>query len=361
MSTQIENKAIPNTPRSKNYAKGSVITINNSSASPVVNPSDKSVEIIPEGSSAEASDKNVYSALYVLMRFLQKKQLIKSGEDTEFSDDNLLSALRTVSEFIRKNKNDETNGIINFIRGIKINDVPFTSLILKEDETDVSDSAVFSSLRVLSEITANNEDLKKLFLRKDVSDETQGHLTIQGGATLNGLLYANKLINANSGIVAKSNQTSKEISNAVVEETDVEMTSLSKAILEDSSNTVHRFVDLSDVDSSFDSAENGSYLLNKQDGVFCAERYYPETISPITINLHNSDSALWSILYNNKGRVFNGVVGDEIYNLQVNWNPLDERVEIARNEEMNMEIIILTKNPDGSISREEEFIEYVYN
>ena len=290
----IKNRLIPSKPRSKYYNLGSGGSII-SGGTTIVSPATEKVQIIKENSPDQFTDENVLSALRSLLEI--QSRIIKSDENVDFSDDNMLSALRTVSEFIRKNKDDETNGIINFIRGIKINDVPFTSLILKEDETDASDSAVFSSLRVLSEITENNEDLKKLFLRKDVSDETQGHLTIQGGATLNGLLDANKLINANSGIVAKSNQTSKEISNAVVEETDVEMTSLSTAILEDSSSFLGGTLgSLTNVDNSADEAPDGS-LLAKFTGGWCP-------VHPEKSSLADFDNMLIPVYHKYSGWIF---------------------------------------------------------
>lgn len=350
----IKNRLIPSKPRSKYYNLGSGGSFI-SGGTTVVSPATEKVQIIKENSPDQFTDENVLSALRSLLEI--QSRIIKSDENVDFSDDNMMSALRSISEFIRKNKDDETNGIINFIKGIKVNGIPFTSLILEEDKTDASDSDVFSALRVLSEIASNNEDLKKLFLRKDVSDETQGHLTIQKGATLNGVLDANELINANSGIVAKSNQTSKELSKAILEETDEESSVMSTALLEDSSTIgVDRFVDLSDVDQSFDSAENGSYLLNKQDGVFFAERYYPETISPITINLHNSDAALWSILSSNKGSVFNGVVGDETYNLQVNWS--SNKIVLFFMKNIDQHYIIFSKDANSSITREEKYITF---
>lgn len=163
-------------------------------------------------------------------------------------------------------------------------------LITLNDSTIPTDRNAYSSKRTVKEI-------EERALSRKIDDETQGHLTIQGGATLNGLLYANKLINANSGIVAKSNQTSKEISNAVVEETDVEMTSLSTAILEDSSSFLGGTLgSLTNVDNSADEAPDGS-LLAKFTGGWCP-------VHPEKSSLADFDNMLIPVYHKYSGWIF---------------------------------------------------------
>lgn len=60
------------------------------------------------------------------------------------------------------------NALRDFIRGYGI----YLEIIGKNDETLPSDNNVFSAVRTLYEISKNTEYLKKLFLRKDLSDGT---------------------------------------------------------------------------------------------------------------------------------------------------------------------------------------------
>ena len=82
----------------------------------------------------------------------------------------------------------------------------------------------------------------------------------------------------------------------------------------------------------------------------------------ILINLNASNEELWEKLSSNINSRFNGylTMGEEIFNLHVTFNPLGEKVEISRTEGMRVEFILLEKNADGSISRSEEFTEYIY-
>lgn len=68
-----------------------------------------------------------------------------------------------------------------FIRGYGI----YLEIISKLDnETIPTDNNVFSSLRVLFEISKALEELKKIYLRKDQDDETKYLLKLLGGAKI---------------------------------------------------------------------------------------------------------------------------------------------------------------------------------
>lgn len=69
---------------------------------------------------------------------------------------------------LNKGRKVSLDDLRTFIRGIGI----YLEIIAKNDDTIPTDSNVFSSLRTLSEISKNNENLKKMFLRKDQSDGT---------------------------------------------------------------------------------------------------------------------------------------------------------------------------------------------
>lgn len=75
---------------------------------------------------------------------------------------------------LNKGRKVSLDDLRTFIRGIGI----YLEIIAKNDDTIPTDSNVFSSLRTLSEISKNNENLKKMFLRKDQSDGTNFLLTI---------------------------------------------------------------------------------------------------------------------------------------------------------------------------------------
>ena len=74
---------------------------------------------------------------------------------------------------LNKGRKVSLDDLRTFIRGIGI----YLEIIAKNDDTIPTDSNVFSSLRTLGEISKNNENLKKMFLRKDQSDGTNFLLT----------------------------------------------------------------------------------------------------------------------------------------------------------------------------------------
>ncbi len=108
--------------------------------------------------------------------------ILKKDDIKSFTDKNVMSSLRSLVEFISKTVDSDIPAVINFIRGIKINENLINRLLLKDTETDImSDTDVMSALRVLSEIGANNEKLKERFLSKVSPDETRYLLQLLGG------------------------------------------------------------------------------------------------------------------------------------------------------------------------------------
>ena len=116
--------------------------------------------------------------------------IIGAESTVPVTDTNVMSSLRSLVEFISKTADSDIPAVINFIRGIKINEHFINRLLLKNtDAGEISDTDVMSALRVLAEITANNEELKKIFLRKDEIDSTNYLLGLLGGAVVeNGLV-----------------------------------------------------------------------------------------------------------------------------------------------------------------------------
>ena len=99
--------------------------------------------------------------------------IIKTGDSTAFSDTNVLSSLRANDEFINRKKDSSVTAVVDYLKGLKINGVPVTRILNKDtEEGEFSDTDIMSALRVIAEIAAHDEELKKMFLRKDQADGT---------------------------------------------------------------------------------------------------------------------------------------------------------------------------------------------
>ncbi len=131
----IKTRVIPNKPRSGNYPVGSTVVRGGSSGGDTT--------IINQG-----------------------------GAD--------LSTLR--QQFLSKKSDDTANGIITFLKGIKIASNLIRYILKEEDANDITDEAVMPASRVIKEIQNNQESLKDLFIRKDIPDSTQFLLSLLGGA-----------------------------------------------------------------------------------------------------------------------------------------------------------------------------------
>jgi hypothetical protein len=85
--------------------------------------------------------------------------------------------------FLSALNNDDAQGIINFLKGLKIAG-NLVSRIVKQGDKDVTytDEDVMSALRVMVEIENSVEKMKEIFLRKDVADSTKFLLSMFAGA-----------------------------------------------------------------------------------------------------------------------------------------------------------------------------------
>ena len=85
--------------------------------------------------------------------------------------------------FLSALNDDDAQGIINFLKGLKIAG-NLVDRIVKQGDKDVTytDKDVMSALRVMTEIENSAEKLKEIFLRKDVADSTKFLLSMFAGA-----------------------------------------------------------------------------------------------------------------------------------------------------------------------------------
>ena len=85
--------------------------------------------------------------------------------------------------FLSALNDDEAEGIINFLKGLKIAG-NLINRIVKQGDKDVTytDEDVMSALRVMTEIENSVEKMKEIFLRKDVADSTKFLLSMFAGA-----------------------------------------------------------------------------------------------------------------------------------------------------------------------------------
>lgn len=85
--------------------------------------------------------------------------------------------------FLSALNDDDAQGIINFLKGLKIAG-NLINRIVKQGDKDVTytDEDVMSALRVMTEIENSTEKLKEIFVRKDVPDSTKFLLSMFAGA-----------------------------------------------------------------------------------------------------------------------------------------------------------------------------------
>lgn len=85
--------------------------------------------------------------------------------------------------FLSALNDDDAQGIINLLKGLKIAG-DLVNRIVKQGDRDVTytDEDVMSALRVMTEIENSAEKLKEIFLRKDVADSTKFLLSMFAGA-----------------------------------------------------------------------------------------------------------------------------------------------------------------------------------
>ena len=87
--------------------------------------------------------------------------------------------------FLSALNDDDAQGIINYLKGLKIVG-NLINRIVKQGDKDVTytDEDVMSALRVMTEIENSAEKLKEIFLRKDVADSTKYLLSLLGGVLI---------------------------------------------------------------------------------------------------------------------------------------------------------------------------------
>lgn len=85
--------------------------------------------------------------------------------------------------FLSALNDDDAQGIINYLKGLKIAG-NLINRIVKQGDEDITytDEDVMSALRVMTEIENSAEKLKEIFLRKDVADSTKFLLSMFAGA-----------------------------------------------------------------------------------------------------------------------------------------------------------------------------------
>lgn len=132
MTIQIKNKAIPSSPRSKNYPPGAIVNVSSGGGSgTIVNGGGSNVTILGKDDLRSATDKNVFSSLRTLVEILS---IIISKDDTETkcTDSNVFSSLRTRAEinaaieslekslktkYLSKTEPDETRFLLKLLGG----------------------------------------------------------------------------------------------------------------------------------------------------------------------------------------------------------------------------------------------------
>lgn len=177
--------------------------------------------------------------------------IVKKDDIKSLTDKNVMSSLRALKEFISKVDDSEVSAIVDFLKGIKIDGNLINRLLLQNTATgEVKDTDVMSALRVLAEIATNNEELKKIFLRKDKTDFTNYLLGLLGGAVVeNGLIV--RLPKQNTPAALMSCLLEEDIDTLIEEDED--------AIVELSAETSDlSFGDLNNVNSAVDIAPIGS-------------------------------------------------------------------------------------------------------
>lgn len=136
MTIQIKNKAIPSSPRSKNYPTGAIVGVSSGGGSGVTsNASGSNVTILGKDDLRSATDLNVFSSLRTLAEILSII-VTKDDAETKLTDSNVLSSLRvnkeldTINErfkdaidalkdsYLSKTAPDETQFLIKLLGGL---------------------------------------------------------------------------------------------------------------------------------------------------------------------------------------------------------------------------------------------------
>ena len=138
MTIQIKNKAIPSSPRSKNYPTGAIVSVSPGGGSGVTsNGGGSNVTILGKDDLRSATDLNVFSSLRTLAEILSII-VTKDDAETKLTDSNVLSSLRVSTEldtikekvkeaieslkdlYLSKTAPDETQFLIKLLGGLTV-------------------------------------------------------------------------------------------------------------------------------------------------------------------------------------------------------------------------------------------------
>jgi len=216
------------------------------------------------------SKKRVKFTLSVDYRYMREKGDLKPGDliTINIPERNISKLIRitsteknlktdeitcVVSNYLTEKWEDKIEGKITSMQAI-INgggNGGNVTILEKYDDRIPSDKNVFSSLRTISEIADNNEDLKNIFLSKVNPDKAVGHITLSNGTTVeNGLIV--RLPKQNTAAAMMSCLLEEDIDTLVEEDEDAVM-EITPAEATDLS-----FGGLSNVNPSVDNAPVGS-------------------------------------------------------------------------------------------------------
>ena len=111
----------------------------------------------------------------------QKIDIIRTGDLRPFTDDTVLSALRSLEEFVSAKKDQDIQGILNFLNGLKINGNLLSNVITSKTEAkEYKDTDILTALRVINEISERA-------LSKIQEDETNFLIKFLGGVLIKGM------------------------------------------------------------------------------------------------------------------------------------------------------------------------------
>ena len=116
--------------------------------------------------------------------------IVQGGGGGDVTDANHANSAYTLDEdtpvqnwFLSALNDDEAEGIINFLKGLKIAGNLINRIVKKGDkDVEYTDEDVMSALRVMTEIEDSENKLKDIFLRKDVADSTKFLISMFAGA-----------------------------------------------------------------------------------------------------------------------------------------------------------------------------------
>lgn len=102
--------------------------------------------------------------------------------------------------FLSALNEDEAREVITFIKGIKIADRLINRIVKHDDIVEsYTNEDIMSALRVMAEIKNSIENLKKIFLRKDMEDSTPFLLSLLGGTVVGKYIKIGNFIQGESG------------------------------------------------------------------------------------------------------------------------------------------------------------------